>query len=47
MAEPETRFSHLPEPIKLADTIATQDPTPLPDPEGGRDTDIEFLLRYN
>jgi hypothetical protein len=47
MAQPESRFRRLPEPIKLEDTIASQDTDPLPDPEAGHDTDLEFLLRYN
>ena len=47
MVEPEDKFRHLPEPIKLEDTVASQDAEPPPDPEGGRDTDVEFLLRYN
>ena len=36
----------MPEPVSLDDTIATQDTTPAPDPESGRDTDRDFLLRY-
>jgi len=47
MAEPESRFRHLPEPVKLEDTVASQEVEPAQDPEGGRDTDVEFLLRYN
>ena len=47
MVEPESRFRRLPEPVKLEDTVASQDPNPVQDPEGGRDTDVEFLLRYN
>ena len=46
MTDPGSRFRHLPEPIKLEDTIATQDTGAPPDPEGGRDTDRDFLLRY-
>jgi len=47
MAEPDSRFRRLPEPIKLEDTVATQEIDAALDPEGGRDTDVEFLLRYN
>jgi hypothetical protein len=47
MTQPESRFRRLPEPIKLEDTVTSQEAEPAPDPEGGRDTDVEFLLRYN
>lgn len=47
MVQPDNRFRRLPEPVRLEDTIATQDADPLPDPEAGRDTDTDFLLRYN
>ena len=40
------RFKKLPEPVKLEDTIASQDVEPVPDPEGGLDTDRQFLIRY-
>ena len=40
------RFKQLPEPVKLEDTITSQDVEPVPDPEGGRDTDRDFLIRY-
>ena len=40
------RFKRLPEPVNLDDTVTTQDTTPAPDPESGRDTDRDFLLRY-
>ena len=49
MTEPKvtpSRFSRLPEPVSLDDTIASQDTAPPPDPESGRDTDRDFLLRY-
>jgi hypothetical protein len=42
----EQRFKHLPERIDPQDTIATQQTNPARDPEGGRDTDTEFTLRY-
>jgi hypothetical protein len=47
MVEPESRFRRLPEPIRLEDTVASQETHDALDPEGGRDTDLEFLLRYN
>lgn len=40
------RFTKLPEPIRLEDTITSQDVEPVPDPEAGRDTDRDFLIRY-
>ena len=42
----ESRFARLPEPVRLEDTVETHDPAPVPDPESGRDTDRDFLLRY-
>jgi hypothetical protein len=41
------RFAVLPRPIKLEDTIASHEVRVAPDPEAGRDTDRDFLLRYN
>ncbi len=42
----QPRFERLPEPVRLEDTVASQDTSPPPDPEAGRDTDRDFLLRY-
>ncbi|MGJ9412603.1 hypothetical protein ACHAAC_07815 [Aeromicrobium sp. CF4.19] len=42
----EGRFSRLPEPIRLEDTIAELDVRAVPDPESGRDTERDFLLRH-
>lgn len=39
-------FSVLPEPVRLEDTVAGQDVTPARDPENGRDTETEFMLRH-
>lgn len=39
-------FRHLPEPIRLEDTIAEQDVRPVPDPDGGRDPNHEWMLRH-
>ncbi len=39
------RFTHLPPPVPLEDTIATHETEPAPDPQAGRDTDREFMLR--
>ncbi len=41
-----SRFAKLPEPVRLEDTVASQDAEDVPDPEMGRDTDRDFLLRY-
>lgn len=40
------RFDRLPEPIRLEDTVEETDTRPVPDPEAGRDTDRDFLIRY-
>lgn len=40
------RFSQLPEPIRLEDTVEAVDTRDVPDPEGGRDTDRDFAIRY-
>jgi hypothetical protein len=42
----KSRFAKLPEPVDLDDTVTTQDTASAPDPEAGRDTDRDFLLRY-
>ncbi len=42
----QKRFATLPEPVRLEDTVASQDADPAPDPEMGRDTNRDFLLRY-
>ena len=39
------RWAALPEPIRIADTITSQETVPARDPEMGRDTETEFLLR--
>lgn len=40
------RFKELPKPIKLEDTIESKDARPVPDPDGGRNPDQDFLIRY-
>jgi len=40
------RFKRLPERVKLEDTIESKDTNVARDPEGGRDTDRDFLIRY-
>lgn len=39
-------FRTLPEPVRLEDTVATQDTREAPDPTMGRDADTEWLLKY-
>ena len=43
---PDRRFSRLPRPVRLEDTVEEKDTRAVPDPEGGRDTDRDFLIRY-
>ena len=40
------RFSRLPDPIRIEDTVEESDTRPVPDPEAGRNTDRDFLIRY-
>ncbi len=44
--DPREGFRHLPEPVRLEDTITSQDTEPAPDPDGGRNPERDFLLRY-
>lgn len=46
MTDPDNRFKHLPKRVRLEDTVTTSDTEPVPDPEAGRDTDRDFLIRY-
>ncbi len=39
------QFRHLPDRIRLEDTIATEDREPPPDPTFGRNTEQDFVLR--
>lgn len=39
-------FRQLPEPVRLEDTVTTEDTVPVHDPENGQDTDRDFLFRY-
>jgi hypothetical protein len=40
------RFRHLPEPVRIEDTVTTKDEVAHADPEAGRDTNRDFMLRY-
>jgi hypothetical protein len=45
-AEARRDYRRLPEPVDLDETIATHETDPPPDPEGGRDPERDFMLRY-
>lgn len=48
--EPESgsqRFKRLPDRVKLEDTVESLDTRATQDPEGGRDTDRDFMIRYS
>jgi hypothetical protein len=40
------RFKRLPERVRLEDTVESKDTNVARDPEGGRDTDRDFMIRY-
>ena len=40
------RIRELPNPIRLEDTIAEVDTRPVPDPDGGRNPNTDFVIRY-
>jgi hypothetical protein len=42
----ERRFTHLPERVDPKEMVTGQRVDPPRDPEGGRDTERDFLLRY-
>jgi len=44
MANP--RFAHLPDPVRLEDTIGEVDARPVPDIEAGQNTDQRIALQY-
>ena len=41
------RFKQLPERVRLEDTVESKDTSIARDPEGGRDTDRDFMIRYS
>ncbi len=43
---PDDDHRHLPEPVRLEDTITSQDVTDAPDSTMGRDAETEWLLKY-
>jgi hypothetical protein len=40
------RFKHLPEPVKLEDTVESQETEVARDPDGGRDPERDFMIRW-
>lgn len=40
------RFKQLPPPVRLEDTVEVKDEAPVPDPDGGRNPDTDFMLKY-
>jgi hypothetical protein len=40
------RYRHLPEPVRLEDTIASRESGEIADPTAERDPERDFLLRY-
>lgn len=40
-------FKHLPEPVDLEETVETVETDDAPDPEGGRNPQTDFMLRYS
>jgi hypothetical protein len=50
IAEPapdSQRFKRLPEHVRIEDTVESKDTNVARDPEGGRDTDRDFMIRYS
>jgi hypothetical protein len=45
-AEDAERYKHLPEPVRIEHTVASQETRPARDPEDGRDTNRDFMIRY-
>lgn len=41
------RFKRLPERVRLEDTVESEETDAARDPEGGRDTDRDFMIRYS
>lgn len=40
------RYRHLPPPVRLEDTITSQETRDAPDPDGGRNPEQDFFLRF-
>jgi hypothetical protein len=46
VAEGSERFTALPTPPEPDELVETSDSSPAPDPNFGRDPDLEWLLKY-
>ncbi len=46
VAEGRERFTQLPKPPEPDELVEMSDTSPAPDPNGGRDPDTEWLIRY-
>lgn len=44
--DPAARFRHLPEPVDPSQYVTTFDTEPVPDPDGGRDAEGEWVIRH-
>jgi hypothetical protein len=42
----EGKFDHLPKPVRLEDTVTTQEGSPRPGIDETRDPERDFMLRY-
>lgn len=42
----QEKYGHLPSPVRFEDTVTSQETEPARDPEGGRDTDRDFMIRH-
>lgn len=42
----QARYTRLPDPVRLEDTIAEVEVRVVPDPEGGINPETAFVLRY-
>lgn len=41
------KYGHLPPLVRIEDMITSQETEPARDPEGGRDTNRDFMIRYS
>lgn len=44
--DPAARFRHLPEPVDPRTLVASIETEAAPDPDGGRDANMEWMLRH-
>jgi hypothetical protein len=44
--ESSNPYRHLPDSIRLEDTVTSKESDAPPDPSAGRDTERDFMLRY-